>query len=554
MSSALAEDELATRSPACVGSEACPAAVSAELDAIADALGRLREVEWWRIGDGDVLAAAQRVEAVLRSGFGVQVRLAGEINGREMTAWTGHRSTAGLLSEMLRIPVGQARGRVDAARLGAGSVALSGEPLPAAAPELMTAIDSGAISDEHAAVISRCVDGIPATVDGETAAMCLNLLLSEAQQRHPVALRTVAEQIRLICDDAGSPPGPDPVNRAELYLGALRADGLTPLRGLLDPLTAEHLRVAVEALAAPKPIDDHTPDPRPAGLRRAQALGEVLARYFAAGCSGGAGPGARSVRPVVAVTVPASLLPGGPYGADLTDRGVSRPAGAAGNGHISAAGSGRAGASGAASTGVSGSRCTESARERQVAAASPAPVPGLPRQPTADDGSRRPSDGDRGQVLFAGPGGRFDYGSPAPARAVGLLACDGVLIRQIVGDGGAVLDQGLGQRLFTRAQRRALATRDRGCAFPGCDIPAGWCEAHHITPWSEDGPTDLANGVLLCRRHHTVIHQGRWRIDPPTTRRGRPWFIPPAHIDVDRTPRRNHHFHLPVVAAAVMRT
>jgi hypothetical protein len=135
-----------------------------------------------------------------------------------------------------------------------------------------------------------------------------------------------------------------------------------------------------------------------------------------------------------------------------------------------------------------------------------------------------------------------------------MLACDGILIRQVIGDGGAVLDQGRNQRLFTRAQRRALITRDGGCAFPGCDIPAGWCEAHHITPWSKDGPTDLANGVLLCRRHHTVIHQDRWRIDPDPVNRGRPWFIPPAHIDFERTRRRNHHFQLTAVHAGVMRT
>lgn len=481
------------------GSGRCPLAVGAELDAIADALGRLRDVDWWRVGDADVLAAAQRVEAVLRSGFGVQVRLAGEIDGREMTTWTGHRSTAGLLAEMLRIPVGQARSRLDAARLGVGSVALSGEAIPAAAPELMAAVDTGVVSDEHVAVITRCLDGIPSTVDRETVAMCREVLLSEARQRHPVALRTVAEQIRLICDDAGAPPGPDPVDRAELHFGALRPDGLTPVRGLLDPLTAEQLRVAVEALAAPKPIDDRTPDPRPAGVRRAQALSEILARYFAAGCSGGGGPGGKAVRPVVAVTVPACALPG-------TSDGLE-PAGRAAAWQVDPAGGGSPGA-----------RCDE-------------PCPAVCA---------------RGRA-------RFDYGSPAPAHAVDLLACDGVLIRQVIGDDGAVLDQGRGRRLFTRAQRRALITRDRGCTFPGCDIPAGWCEAHHVTLWSEGGPTDLANGVLLCRRHHAVVHQGRWRIDPSSEHRGRPWFVPPAHIDLTRTPRRNRHFHVLMVDAGVMR-
>ncbi len=73
---------------------------------------------------------------------------------------------------------------------------------------------------------------------------------------------------------------------------------------------------------------------------------------------------------------------------------------------------------------------------------------------------------------------------------------------------GVIVDMGRRARLFTRAQRRALIYRDRGCVFPGCDRPAKFCDAHHIKPWEEGGLTDLINGVLLCRRHHTLVHRG----------------------------------------------
>ena len=81
--------------------------------------------------------------------------------------------------------------------------------------------------------------------------------------------------------------------------------------------------------------------------------------------------------------------------------------------------------------------------------------------------------------------------------------------------------------------RKALTARDQGCAFPGCTIPAPWCEAHHITYWSRGGTTGTDNGALLCSHHHHLIHKEHWTIQ---SRTGVPWFIPPPHIDPRQRP------------------
>jgi hypothetical protein len=101
---------------------------------------------------------------------------------------------------------------------------------------------------------------------------------------------------------------------------------------------------------------------------------------------------------------------------------------------------------------------------------------------------------------------------------------------------GSVLAHGRGKRLATREQAEALLARDGGCAFPGCDIPASWCERHHVWEWLTGGPTDIDNLVLLCRYHHGRFAQQKWRID---MRDGVPWFIPPPIIDPERKPLRN---------------
>ncbi|WP_353650975.1 DUF222 domain-containing protein [Nakamurella sp. A5-74] len=87
------------------------------------------------------------------------------------------------------------------------------------------------------------------------------------------------------------------------------------------------------------------------------------------------------------------------------------------------------------------------------------------------------------------------------------LACDAGIIPTVLGADGAILDCGTQQRLFTLAQKRVLWARDRHCTFPGCDIPAQWCDAHHLVHWVDGGPTDLDNGALLCPAHHTIVHR-----------------------------------------------
>lgn len=91
------------------------------------------------------------------------------------------------------------------------------------------------------------------------------------------------------------------------------------------------------------------------------------------------------------------------------------------------------------------------------------------------------------------------------------LACTADLVPLVLGGASQPLDIGLAGRLFKPHQRRAMAARDLTCRVEGCDIPAPWCEAHHLVPWSRQGPTDLANGLLLCSHHHHRAHDPAYR-------------------------------------------
>ncbi|MET3708906.1 hypothetical protein ABIB17_003555 [Arthrobacter sp. UYEF6] len=141
--------------------------------------------------------------------------------------------------------------------------------------------------------------------------------------------------------------------------------------------------------------------------------------------------------------------------------------------------------------------------------------------------------------------GSFTFTGPVAATTLRKLACDAEIIPVLLDTSGEILKLGRKTRLFTPAQRLALSARDQGCTFPNCTIPAPWCEAHHITYWSQQGPTNVSNGALLCSHHH-LIHKEQWTIH---TRNGIPWFTSPPHIDPTQNPNKtttsNHHPHHP---------
>ncbi|MHB1172493.1 MAG: HNH endonuclease signature motif containing protein, partial [Lacisediminihabitans sp.] len=125
--------------------------------------------------------------------------------------------------------------------------------------------------------------------------------------------------------------------------------------------------------------------------------------------------------------------------------------------------------------------------------------------------------------------GRLEgHPDPVSFETVERHLCDTGAVAIKFDDDGQCVNVGRDQRLFTERQRVGMGVRDGGCRFPGCDRPPSWCEAHHIDQWQRDnGRTDVADGVLLCRRHHLLLHNNHWQI----TRCGGYWLQPPKAVD-----------------------
>jgi hypothetical protein len=127
-----------------------------------------------------------------------------------------------------------------------------------------------------------------------------------------------------------------------------------------------------------------------------------------------------------------------------------------------------------------------------------------------------------------------------PATLVRRLACNAGVIPVVLGGRSEQTNIGRKTRTFPASIRRLLVARDQGCSFPGCDRPPKHCDAHHVRFWSQGGETSVENAALLCRHHHTLIHQSEWEV---RLLNGTPTFIPPAWLDPARTPRTNTTTH-----------
>ena len=135
----------------------------------------------------------------------------------------------------------------------------------------------------------------------------------------------------------------------------------------------------------------------------------------------------------------------------------------------------------------------------------------------------------------------LENGTPISVGAARRILCDANVIPVVLESDSQPLDVGRATRVVPVGMRRALIARDGGCAFPGCDRPPSWCDAHHCIYWSEGGTTALCNLCLLCSHHHDTVHHDGWEI---TMIGQRPWFVPPAWIDPARTPRQHSRYKL----------
>ena len=114
-------------------------------------------------------------------------------------------------------------------------------------------------------------------------------------------------------------------------------------------------------------------------------------------------------------------------------------------------------------------------------------------------------------ALVGAPGAEAEFSLPISATTAQRWACDSSLSRVLLQD-SVVIDVGRAERTCKGPRRRALEARDQHCKWFGCERPASWCDSHHIVHWAYGGSGELDNQILLCARHHRMVHEGGWQL------------------------------------------
>ena len=114
--------------------------------------------------------------------------------------------------------------------------------------------------------------------------------------------------------------------------------------------------------------------------------------------------------------------------------------------------------------------------------------------------------------LTGAAAGEMEFSLPVSSTTVQRMACDCSVMRILLDQESLVVNVGRSKRIISGPARRALQVRDGHCQWPGCERPASRCDGHHLVHWIHGGSTDLSNLVLLCHRHHWMVHEGGWQL------------------------------------------
>ncbi|MEV0983801.1 DUF222 domain-containing protein [Brevibacterium sp. NPDC049920] len=459
----------------------------------------------------DMLAGLRGIEDLRRRLDGLSAELTAQFSRESDTAAYGARSTRSLLREKLRISGGEAQRRLRLSEAVGSRTSLTGESMEPEMPALAEGIHSGTFSACQVTGAARVAHELPSTV-WEAEAPTIDRLFAENLNTVQVAdIPTLSRRVLDRLDPDGEMPSerthPD---RYHVTLSS-RKNGDWSLTGLLTPATGTALHALLTDRSADR-ADQRSGDPR-SGTPGSIDAGSCETSPPSGG--DGASPpsgGDGTTADIPPRTAEAADSPAGWSFLTPSATGVTRD-GEPAHHHVEP------------DRRPDGVRRHERFSQLMTSVARDRTQHGpgfaLIVSATAEQMARG-----RGEV-------ETQAGTPIRLEDLLALSAGGQFFYHSTKPGTEKVEMRTENRFANKKQMVCLTARDHGCTFPDCDMPAGWCDAHHIVPHARGGPTDTENLTLVCAFHHHQHERWGWEavmID------GLPAWRPPGYLDAFREP------------------
>lgn len=421
----------------------------------------------------------------------------------------GQRTAAGLLQSTARISQGAARRALAYGEAITVDVSMSGAPLPPRWGHISEAAFAGTVDAEAVVPVIRHLDEVRLSADPEQLDAAEDGMMRIAAGSTPEYSRQQMRVWKEVLDPDGARPREEAQRRARFFrIGRADQQGMTPVRGLLTPDAAAHLQAAISTHTNPRarvafaPTKDTTST---AGAEAAESMTgsddaaeETTRKSDNADTEPTAGHGEPDPGPDAVA-----------HHGDENDE------------------------YGADAAGVGAHDVDPRTPGQKLHDILDGLISSGHRASATGGGSRRTMT----QVIVTTTLGDLTNGNavgwingadePVGPVTTERIICDAGYRPLLHGNHGETLWMGATQRAITPQQKLAIAARDETCAWPECDIPADWCDVHHAVPWSQGGPTDIDNGLLLCSAHHHMVHAQNWHI---FMQNGIPYLTPPTFM------------------------
>lgn len=232
--------------------DAVCAQIRADLELIEAAYARLRATSTDLVGNAFRVETAERLEALERVNRGLSYRMFGEIadpaDGPEDPALPAEVSIRHLMSSRLRITSAEVKRRFRAAMRICPRRSLTGPALPPELPELATAVEAGAVGDDHITAVFHALDALPSAVSAIDREKAERTLVRHARKQDAKFVAAVGNRIADCLNPDGNFSDEDRAKRRSLVLGPQDIDGMSRLSGWLDPEARAYLEAVTAAM------------------------------------------------------------------------------------------------------------------------------------------------------------------------------------------------------------------------------------------------------------------------------------------------------------------